>query len=189
MGQATVFFVTVFLGIICAFIFDLFRVIRKIKKYKKVQVHLQDALFWLISSLGVLYFILNYSDGEIRFFYILGLLLGAVLYFVTISYYIRKGLVFFVRWVIKVVIKILKVIYKIISPVLFLVKKIYFFQKRQAVKVGLSTKKTYDLSKERLQKSQYYEKIRNVKKLKKKWQGIRRHKKRKKQKRKNEKTI
>ena len=184
MSQGIFFLLTVVLGAAVAFLFDIFRVIRKLKKHKKWSVHLQDAVFWLVTSLIVLYFILNYSDGEIRFFYLLGILLGGCLYFVTISYYIRVVLIRIIKFVLKIIKYVLKVIYKIGYPVIFLAKKLYNSQKIMRNQASLSTKKRYNQSKERLQKSVYYEKIMKQKKqLHKKKNNLKRPK------RKNEKTT
>lgn len=152
MSQGMFFLHTFMLGAGIAFIFDVFRAFRQMKKYKTWAVHLQDALFWLITALIVLYFILNDSDGEIRFFFILGIGCGGLLYFNTISRYMRALLVAIlkgIQWGGSVCGRCFD---KILDPLLLLVKTNHRHLKnlfKSAVK-------------EPLQKSHYYEKIRKA---------------------------
>ena len=104
MSSWELFFYTVVLGCIIAFIFDITRILRRVFYHKNLLVQIEDAIFWIISFLIVLYFILNFSEGEIRFFYIIGIFIGTVLYFNTISSYILH----FLTKILIVIIKLLK---------------------------------------------------------------------------------
>lgn len=129
MNQGVLFLETAILGVAIAFFFDLTRVLRKVFVHKNYAVQIEDALFWIVASFGVLYFILNYAYGQIRFFYLIGILLGMILYFNTLSPFIINILTRLFKVIIKIFIYILNCIYKLFYPLVVLSKRGYFFLK------------------------------------------------------------
>lgn len=117
MGQGILFLQTVALGAIIAFIFDITRAIRKVVIHKNFVVQIEDAIFWLVSFLVSLYFVLNYAGGQIRFFYMLGIMLGIVIYLHTVSRYILGLLTFLLALFIKICLLFAR-------PAIILVKKV-----------------------------------------------------------------
>lgn len=109
-SQVTLFLLTVVLGIFIGFIFDIFRVIRKIIKHKDFFIFIEDTIYWLIVSFLMFYFMLNKNNGEIRFFSFIGVCIGMVLYFYTIS-----------NWVINISITVISTIKKILAVILKIV--------------------------------------------------------------------
>lgn len=90
MSQAYIFFIFIINGIIIAFIFDLFRISRKTFKTPDFLTYIEDILFWIITCIILAYSIYTYNNGEIRFYMFIGLLIGAIIYIITISKYIIK---------------------------------------------------------------------------------------------------
>jgi|GEM_PF-2016275 len=156
MNQGLLFFQTFVLGILVAFVFDITRAFRRVFKHNNSIVHLEDTLFWILSFLGVLYFILNYAGGELRFFYFLGILLGFILYTYFFSRYIVNLFVKILKIIIKIIKFFLLVIYKFFYPILLLTKKIYiFFQKilnilKQKIDKNVKKQKNFILKKREL---------------------------------------
>lgn len=89
-SQAYIFFIFIINGILIAFIFDLFRISRKTLKTPDWLTYMEDISFWLISCIILAYSIYTYNNGEIRFYMFIGLLIGAIIYIITISKYIIK---------------------------------------------------------------------------------------------------
>jgi hypothetical protein len=74
------------LGAAAGFIYDLFRVVRRRARSKAVTAA-TDFLFWLITGLAVFLLGLSLGGGRQRLFMNIMAVLGAILYFVTLSRY------------------------------------------------------------------------------------------------------
>lgn len=104
-------------GIIIGLLFDFFRIQRKVIKTFDFITYLQDALFWILSGIVLIISIMNFTNGEIRSYMILGIIIGVFLYFNTFSKYIMKISVGIANFFIK----ILNIL---ISPIKKLSKKL-----------------------------------------------------------------
>ena len=89
-SQAHVFLIFVLNGIILAFVFDIFRICRKSFQTPDWVTYLEDILFWFITCVLLAYSIYTFNNGEIRLYMIFGIIIGAILYILTISKYIIK---------------------------------------------------------------------------------------------------
>lgn len=118
--QASIFLITIAIGIIIGLIYDVFRIIRKIIKHNNFLVNLEDIVFWIISTFVCFYILLHNNNLEFRFYLLLGIFIGLVFYFVLISYY-----------VLKMIIKLLEVL---AIPVSFFVKITKPFYKSAQIK-------------------------------------------------------
>lgn len=104
-------------GIIIGLLFDFFRIQRKVIKTFDFITYLQDALFWILSGIVLIISIMNFTNGEIRSYMILGIIIGVFLYFNTFSKYIMKismGIANF----------FIKILHILISPIKKLSKKL-----------------------------------------------------------------
>ena len=82
-NQIFVFFIII--GIIISIFFDFFRAIRKNFKSNNFITSIQDVFFIMISSLLIIISIIKLSNGYIRLYCFIGLALGCIIYFLTIS--------------------------------------------------------------------------------------------------------
>ena len=89
-SQAYIFLIFIINGILISFIFDLFRISRKTFKTPDWLTYVEDISFWLISCIILAYSIYTYNNGEIRLYMFIGLLIGAIIYIITISKYVIK---------------------------------------------------------------------------------------------------
>ena len=104
---------------IASLIFDLFRVI---KNNTKIPTAVMDILFWLVASVLMCAALLYFNNGIMRGYEIVGAIVGALLYFLTISKPVIK--VFTV--IFQFFLKKLKFICKILlTPLQFLYKILY----------------------------------------------------------------
>ena len=74
------------LGAAAGFIYDLFRVVRRRSRSKAVTAA-TDFLFWLITGLAIFLLGLSLGGGRQRVFMNIMAVLGAIVYFVTLSRY------------------------------------------------------------------------------------------------------
>ncbi len=119
LQQGYLFFVYIVSGILIGILFDIFRVLRKTFKTPDIITYIEDALFWILTGIFLLFILFKFSSGEIRIYNILGLIIGATLYILTISKYFMQISVKIAKFVKNIISKIIKVL---VLPVKFLLK-------------------------------------------------------------------
>ncbi|MDQ2086529.1 spore cortex biosynthesis protein YabQ [Herbivorax sp. ANBcel31] len=128
-------------GMIIAFIYDVFRVRRKVIETGNILVYFEDFIYWIIVAL-VLFAVVYYSnEGEIRGYLIIGTVLGIILYAVLLSKIVMKLFVHFIKFIYKIVVTILGIILfpaKIIYKTCMVPAKIIY---KNIKRVFLKTKK------------------------------------------------
>ena len=92
--QVYIFLGTILVGAIMGIIFDFFRALRRNGNTCNLIVYLQDIIFWLIVAVIIITssFVLN--NGELRGYMLIGYLLGAFLYMLILSIYIKNFFIF-----------------------------------------------------------------------------------------------
>ena len=104
------FFLSAFSGILCAFLYDCFKIIRHTFRTGKAVTFLLDMLFWILSAFCVFGMLLYANYGRIRLFELLAVLLGAALYFLSISGPIVWGGTFLFSYLIRSVFFVCKLL-------------------------------------------------------------------------------
>jgi len=84
-GQAWLFVSTVFTGMAIGLLYDVFRVLRRTAPHSGFAVQVEDLVFWVAATGLTFYYMLHRNYGEIRPFVLIGIAVGLVLYFVTLS--------------------------------------------------------------------------------------------------------
>ncbi len=120
--EVAVFLSFVLCGGILYLCYDLFFVIRKQTKAEGMMVHLQDGLFWVVSLFVLFFFVFTNSRGTVRFYELLGAVLGAVLYGLTLSKWVTRFLNKFLEILSLFFKKILKFL---LTPLVFMYNIIY----------------------------------------------------------------
>ena len=77
-----VFFIT---GTVFALVYDALKVSIRLAPRWSFFVVIKDVVFWFVVTVFMFAICLKFNDGEFRFFMFAGVLLGAILYFKTIS--------------------------------------------------------------------------------------------------------
>lgn len=133
-NQAYLFLVFSFTGMLIGILFDFFKVLRKTYKTLDVITYIEDILFWILTGILIIYNIWFFNDGEIRLFMILGIIIGALLYTLTISYFVIK-IINFIMSKIKIITtflcKIIKKIVEIIINFTKFLKKLFNFENKK----------------------------------------------------------
>ena len=110
-------------GIILGIIFDVFRIIRKEFKTPDFMTYIEDIIFWLISGIILLFCIFTFNNGELRLYLFISIILGNILYMLTLSKYFIKISSFFINFIkriLKIPISLIKKI--IIIPLIYFVR-------------------------------------------------------------------
>lgn len=88
--ETITFFIFIFVGIIIGIVFDFFRALRKVRKYRDKYIYLQDILFFVIIGI-ILSMVLIYNlQNELRVYLFFAIFLGITIYVSTLSIYIVK---------------------------------------------------------------------------------------------------
>lgn len=89
-GQTAVFLRSLLLGVTLGCFYDLFRITRIALLLPSLLILLEDLLFFLFSSVTLFGFLLENSDGQIRWFILLGVVLGWTVYYFTVGSLVMK---------------------------------------------------------------------------------------------------
>ena len=122
--QTYLFLVFSLTGIIIGFLFDFFRILRKSFKTTDLITCIEDVIFWILTGILILYNIWYFNNGEIRLFIILGIILGVIIYLLTLSNIVVKVFTFIVNFFKKIIIQIFKTLEIPFKPIVLIYKKI-----------------------------------------------------------------
>ncbi len=120
--QLYIFFIYIVSGVIVSMIFDIFRVLRKSIKTPNWITYIEDTIFWIIVGFILIWEIFTISYGELRAYIFIGLILGIVIYLITISKYFIKINVKIINFFKPVIIKLTNIIRKIASKCIKIAK-------------------------------------------------------------------
>lgn len=129
--QTHVFLLCIGFGFLLGLFYHTVRFVRKTFFSFKRAVLIQDIIYCVISTFAVFCFLLCCNDGEVRFFTLLGLGLGLLIYYFTLGIFAAK-----------VLDCISRVIRKILKPIRRILNKVFVFIKTKTVKFIKKSKKT-----------------------------------------------
>ncbi len=86
-SQAVNFLYSVVLGVLFAFVYDFFRSLRKCKPHTILSVFMEDISYFFILSVITFVFLLALTNGQVRAYILIGILLGFLLFIFTLSKY------------------------------------------------------------------------------------------------------
>lgn len=125
-NQAYLFLVFSLTGILIGILFDFFRVSRKLFKTSDFITYIEDILFWILTGILVLYAIWFFNDGEIRFFMLLGLIMGIIIYLLTLSNIFTKTSFFLLDKFKSIIIYFIKIFSTILRPIYSFFCKLFY---------------------------------------------------------------
>ena len=118
-NQAYLFVIFTFVGIIIGIVFDIFRILRKTFKTNDIITYIEDILFWIITGIIIIFSMYMFCDGQLRFFMIIGITIGTMIYMLTISKYVIDVSVFIIKIMKKIIIYPIKILTNIFKKVIF----------------------------------------------------------------------
>ena len=129
-NQVNIFLWSILGGMSIAFVYDIFRVKRRIIKTNNIITYIEDLLYWSISAAIMFAIVYIGNDGEVRGYIFLGNIIGAVLYILLLSrivMFISLKVINYLRKVLKTLWNIFtypfKVIFRFISMILLIIKQ------------------------------------------------------------------
>lgn len=117
-NQTYLFIVFTIVGIIIGILFDIFRILRKSFKTKDIVTYMEDILFWILTGIIILFSMYKFSNGELRFFMIIGIIMGTLMYMITFSRYVIKISVFIIKIIKTIIVYPVKVVEKILKKII-----------------------------------------------------------------------
>jgi len=133
-------------GIILSAVYDIFRILRRVYAHGIFWIAIEDFFYWLGSALFISYILLKENNGTIRWYFVLAIPLGMLVYNLTISQYLVDIISKICTTIQHIVDKTLKLLFK---PLVFFWKKTKFFRKNirkalknccKTIKIGLKKK-------------------------------------------------
>lgn len=109
-AQTLLFVTSIQIGIFMGALYDLIRIFRKLIKHPNLFVQIEDMLYWVFCSFMSFYLLYICNYAEIRPFVFIGIILGAVFYFLTFSIIFMKiatQVVLYIRKLVKITIHFL----------------------------------------------------------------------------------
>ncbi len=88
--QLNAFLLTMIIGLVSGLTYDLYRVLRELLRLRKTGTFVGDLLFWMFLLVLVFALLLVGNNGEVRFYVLLGLALGAAIHLVFFSSSARR---------------------------------------------------------------------------------------------------
>lgn len=146
-NEVIIFLLSCLLGCFFCFYYDCFRVFRKYIPHHGIIVFLEDIFYFATSSIILFSFIVDKSAGGIRGFIIVGVVLGFILYFFTISIVFMK-IIEFLFLIIKKVFNFILILF-IPFKLLFRIFH-YFYTKSHMLLCGIVRKCKKNLLKSNL---------------------------------------
>lgn len=89
-NQAYYFAATIVIGLVMGFCYDYYSVVRDVLKLRRVGTWLGDLIFWLVTTLVVFLLLLKTNLADLRFYVFIGISMGALIYYLTLSRAVRK---------------------------------------------------------------------------------------------------
>ena len=123
--QSYQFFIYLISGMLIGILFDIFRILRKTFKTQDFITYIEDVAFWIITGAFLMFILLKFSNGEIRFYSIIGLSLGFIVYILTISRLFVKINVVIIKFIKNIVYNIIRIIAYPIKLILKMLRKIF----------------------------------------------------------------
>jgi spore cortex biosynthesis protein YabQ len=79
-------------GLAMVVVYDLFRLLRRIIPHGVIWISIEDSIYWIL--FGVLFFVLLYreNDGVMRLYIVIGIIIGAVAYYLLIGRFLFRFL-------------------------------------------------------------------------------------------------
>ncbi len=91
--QVYIFLWSVLVGAVMGVVFDFFRALRRKGNTKNIIVYMQDIVFWFIVAVIIITSSFMLNDGELRGYMLIAYLLGALLYMLILSNYIKGAFI------------------------------------------------------------------------------------------------
>jgi len=123
--EVHLFIQAAFTGMVLFAFYDVLRIFRRICSHGIVWVSIEDVLYWIFCALYIFSVILKENSGIFRSFFVVGVVLGAALYYIGLSHYLVEPVSKILKKILHIVSKGLKVVFSPIKKVvIFLANRV-----------------------------------------------------------------
>lgn len=113
MAEETLFMLyALLMGIFITFVYDLLRILRRVIPHNIFWISVEDLVFWGFSAVEVFLLMYHVSNGTLRWFAVLGALLGMFLYTKTLSRFLVKYISLLLGKLLKIIGKVLSLLFR-----------------------------------------------------------------------------
>lgn len=119
------FLVYLISGVIIGIFFDIFRILRKSFHTPDIITYMEDILFWLFTGVFLLIVLFKFGNGQLRIYNIIGILIGAFIYMMSISKLFIKINVIIIAFIKNIIYKLIKIILYPMKLILKMIRKIF----------------------------------------------------------------
>ena len=123
--QEVTFFVhSVIMGVAITFVYDWLLILRRLIKHDIIGISVEDLIFWFACGIGVFYMLYRENNGILRWFAILGAIIGMWIYKIAISKRFVNLMSTFIYKILRFISHIIQIVLK---PIKWLVSKLFKF--------------------------------------------------------------
>ena len=129
--EVTFFLHSVIMGVVITFVYDWFLILRRLIKHNIFWISFEDFFFWAACGLGVFYMLYRENNCVLRWFTVLGAMIGMIFYKLLISsifIHIMSTCIYKIMWFI---FRIIQIIVKPLKLLFYLLKKFAIFLKNK----------------------------------------------------------
>ncbi len=133
IGSEAIFFLYSLLeGIGLIFVYDIFRILRRIIRHGTVWIGIEDVVYWIFCTIAVFLLLYQKNDGMMRAFSFLGILCGMAFYYFLFSRFVIKICVFFFGGILRI---FSRTVHFFLKPFSGTGKKTFLFLKKELKKI------------------------------------------------------
>lgn len=125
MAECYFFLHAALTGVILSAIYDVFRILRRVRCHGWFWIAVEDLFYWIGSALYIFSVLMQGNNGIIRWFFVLGILLGMLVYNMTLSQHLVGALSKVIKKILDIVEIALKTVLKPITFLCIKTKKIF----------------------------------------------------------------
>lgn len=132
---------TIYGGILIGFIYDLYKIFRRIFHPQKIATVIQDFLFWLMISLVAFYVLIISNQGALRFYNFLGFIIGALAYTFFLSEIVSNTILLILRIIKRFIMDLYQLMIYPLRVGLCLIEVPYSYCKKKTKPIYYKTKR------------------------------------------------
>ncbi len=139
--ELTFFTHSALMGLIITFAYDWIRVLRRLFKHGTALMSVEDLFFWLICGIGVFYMLYRENNGTLRWFAVLGAMIGMFFYKMIVRDAFVNVMSTFLHKIMWFVFRVLQVVLKPLKSLIFAGKTFVLHTRKRLVKCKKFIKK------------------------------------------------
>lgn len=123
------------LGVLITILYDVLRIFRKLVKHSVFALALEDLIYWILCGICIFLMLYKENNGSIRWFAVVGVACGMLLYNGTISTFVTEGIAKVLKYILQILGKVFGVLLIPFRKVFGVIKKITNFAENKGKKI------------------------------------------------------